>query len=174
MILAGIDIGTNTLRLLVAEAGRDSFHEIYADRKITRLGQDLDLRGMLASEAQYRALKALEDFAEQIQRHAAIQTAAHCHVSHKHKFIPSPSCSGQFSRLCQGEHRYLCDDGEITRHAAIHDRRSVERRPALRHPPSDTRGNRPSGTRPVSPVPPAQIWRPHRHAGQLPVASPHP
>ena len=76
MILAGIDIGTNTLRLLVAETGPDSFREIYADRKITRLGQDLDLSGMLASEAQDRALKALGDFAEQIQRHAAIQTAA--------------------------------------------------------------------------------------------------
>jgi len=76
MILAGIDIGTNTLRLLVAETGPDSFHEIYADRKITRLGQDLDLNGMLTSEAQDRALKALADFAEKIQRYAALQTAA--------------------------------------------------------------------------------------------------
>jgi exopolyphosphatase/guanosine-5'-triphosphate,3'-diphosphate pyrophosphatase len=76
MILAGIDIGTNTLRLLVAEAGPDSFHEIYADRKITRLGQDLDLSGMLTSKAQDRTLEALADFAEQIRRHAVTQTAA--------------------------------------------------------------------------------------------------
>jgi exopolyphosphatase/guanosine-5'-triphosphate,3'-diphosphate pyrophosphatase len=76
MILAGIDIGTNTLRLLVAETGPDSFHEIYADRKITRLGQDLDLNGMLTSEAQDRALKALGYFSEKIRRHAALQTAA--------------------------------------------------------------------------------------------------
>ena len=76
MILAGIDIGTNTLRLLVAETGPDSFHEIYADRKITRLGQDLDLNGMVTSEAQDRSLDALEDFAKQIRRHGAIQTAA--------------------------------------------------------------------------------------------------
>ena len=76
MILAGIDIGTNTLRLLVAETGPDSFHEIYADRKITRLGQDLDLNGMLTSDAQDRALKALGDFAEKIRRHAAFHTAA--------------------------------------------------------------------------------------------------
>ncbi len=64
MILAGIDIGTNTLRLLVAETGPDSFHEIYADRKITRLGQDLDRSGMLTREAEDRSLKALGDFAE--------------------------------------------------------------------------------------------------------------
>jgi len=75
MILAGIDIGTNTLRLLVAETGPDSFHEIYADRKITRLGQDLDRRGMLTREAEDRSLKALADFTEKIRRHAALHTA---------------------------------------------------------------------------------------------------
>ncbi len=76
MILAGIDIGTNTLRLLVAETGPDSFHEVYADRKITRLGQDLDLKGMLTGEAEDRTLKALGDFAEKILHHAALHTSA--------------------------------------------------------------------------------------------------
>jgi exopolyphosphatase/guanosine-5'-triphosphate,3'-diphosphate pyrophosphatase len=76
MILAGIDIGTNTLRLVVAETGPDSFHELYADRKITRLGQGLDLNGLLTSEAQDRALKALGAFAEKIRLHAALHTAA--------------------------------------------------------------------------------------------------
>ena len=75
MILAGIDIGTNTLRLLVAETGLDSFHEIYADRKITRLGQDLDRRGMLTREAGERSLEVLKDFAGSIRRHAALHTA---------------------------------------------------------------------------------------------------
>jgi exopolyphosphatase/guanosine-5'-triphosphate,3'-diphosphate pyrophosphatase len=60
----------------VAETGPDSFHEIYADRKITRLGQDLELNGMITSEAQDRALKALGDFAEKIRRYAALRTAA--------------------------------------------------------------------------------------------------
>jgi exopolyphosphatase / guanosine-5'-triphosphate,3'-diphosphate pyrophosphatase len=75
MILAGIDIGTNTLRLLVAETGPDSFHEIYADRKITRLGQDLDQRGTLTREAEERSLEVLKDFAANIRRHAALHTA---------------------------------------------------------------------------------------------------
>lgn len=75
MILAGIDIGTNTLRLLVADTGPDSFHEIYADRKITRLGQDLDRRGRLAREAEERSLKALNDFAQKIRSHAAVHSA---------------------------------------------------------------------------------------------------
>jgi exopolyphosphatase/guanosine-5'-triphosphate,3'-diphosphate pyrophosphatase len=75
MILAGIDIGTNTLRLLVAETGPDSFHEIYADRKITRLGQDLDRTGMLSREAEVRSLNVLGDFSGNIRRHAARYTA---------------------------------------------------------------------------------------------------
>ncbi len=76
MILAGIDIGTNTLRLLVAETGPDSFHEIYADRKITRLGRDLDRTRRLSRDSEERSLGALQDFAEQIRRHAALHTAA--------------------------------------------------------------------------------------------------
>jgi exopolyphosphatase / guanosine-5'-triphosphate,3'-diphosphate pyrophosphatase len=75
MILAGIDIGTNSLRLLVAETGPDSLHEIYADRKVTRLGQDLDRRGMLTQEAEVRSLKVLDDFAENIRRHSVLHTA---------------------------------------------------------------------------------------------------
>ena len=76
MILAGIDIGSNTLRLLVAETGPDSFHEITAAREITRLGQGLDQNGMLTREAEDRTLKALGDFSEQIRRHAVLHTSA--------------------------------------------------------------------------------------------------
>ncbi len=76
MILAGIDIGTNTLRLLIAETRHGSFHEIYADRRVTRLGQDLDRSGMLTCDAEDRALKALGDFAENIRRYSALHTAA--------------------------------------------------------------------------------------------------
>jgi exopolyphosphatase/guanosine-5'-triphosphate,3'-diphosphate pyrophosphatase len=75
MILAGIDIGTNTLRLLIAETRRGSFHEIYADRKVTRLGQDLDQRGMLTPDAWDRALNALGEFAENIRRYSALHAA---------------------------------------------------------------------------------------------------
>ncbi len=66
MILAGIDIGTNTLRLLVAETGPDRFRELAADRRITRLGQDLDRTGMLSAGAMERSVAALSVFAEVI------------------------------------------------------------------------------------------------------------
>ncbi len=76
MILAGIDIGTNTLRLLIAETRPGSFHEIYSDRRVIRLGQDLDRGGMLTRDAEDRALKALGDFTENIRRYSALHTAA--------------------------------------------------------------------------------------------------
>jgi exopolyphosphatase / guanosine-5'-triphosphate,3'-diphosphate pyrophosphatase len=76
MILAGIDIGTNTLRLLVAETGPDRFRELDADRRITRLGQYLGRTGMLSSEAMERSLVALNAFAERIAGYGAEGVAA--------------------------------------------------------------------------------------------------
>jgi exopolyphosphatase / guanosine-5'-triphosphate,3'-diphosphate pyrophosphatase len=76
MILAGIDIGTNTVRLLIADLAIGSYHEIYSDRKTTRLGQDLDRTGRLAPAAEERSLLALFDFAERIRHYGAIRIAA--------------------------------------------------------------------------------------------------
>jgi len=76
MILAGIDIGTNTLRLLVAEIGPATFQELCSERRITRLGQDLDRTGMLSREARQRSILALIDFRDNIGRHDVLHTAA--------------------------------------------------------------------------------------------------
>jgi exopolyphosphatase/guanosine-5'-triphosphate,3'-diphosphate pyrophosphatase len=92
VILAGIDIGTNTLRLLIAEIGRGSFRELYADRRITRLGQDLDRSGMIARAAGERSVKVLLDFAAGIRRYgarniAAIGTSALRNASNTREFL---------------------------------------------------------------------------------------
>jgi exopolyphosphatase/guanosine-5'-triphosphate,3'-diphosphate pyrophosphatase len=76
MILAGIDIGTNTLRLLIAETSRGVFREIYSDRRITRLGQNLGNTGELLREAAERSIRALLDFSGCIRRYGAQHTAA--------------------------------------------------------------------------------------------------
>lgn len=92
MILAGIDIGTNSLRLLIAETSRGSFHEIHSDRRITRLGQNLDYTGSLAEEARTRTLEALCDFSRIIRQHgaqfiSAIGTSALRNASNSRQFI---------------------------------------------------------------------------------------
>jgi exopolyphosphatase/guanosine-5'-triphosphate,3'-diphosphate pyrophosphatase len=76
MILAGIDIGTNTIRLLVTRTSDTSHQELYSGRTITRLGQGLDRTGVLAPDAQERTLKALEEFAAIITNHSVDRTAA--------------------------------------------------------------------------------------------------
>jgi len=92
MIFAGIDIGTNSLRLLIAQINRGIFREIYSDRKTTRLGQGLDSTGALDREAQKRSLHALADFEEKLRQHdiehiAAIGTSALRNASNAGDFI---------------------------------------------------------------------------------------
>lgn len=62
MIVAGIDIGTNTIRLLVAEVDDDGHRQLYSGRIVTRLGQNLDRTGLLSEEAQERSISALSEF----------------------------------------------------------------------------------------------------------------
>src|SRR4030066_2538670 len=65
MKLAGIDIGTNTLRLLIAEFSSDGkYGTIESGRHITRLGEGMSSAGRLKDEAMDRALCVLKGYAE--------------------------------------------------------------------------------------------------------------
>ncbi|HVZ94189.1 MAG TPA: Ppx/GppA phosphatase family protein [Phycisphaerales bacterium] len=61
MRLAAIDVGTNSIRLIVAEVAADGSYRILDDEKeITRLGQGLDASGRLSPEAMEKASSAVE------------------------------------------------------------------------------------------------------------------
>ena len=63
--VAAIDIGTNSVRLLIADAtGR----EIERPMRITRLGQGVDVTGTLAPEAMARTLAVLAEYRSALQR----------------------------------------------------------------------------------------------------------
>ena len=52
LLLAGIDIGTLTCRLLIGEVAPDSsMREIESDRKILRLGEGVDQKGMFKCDS---------------------------------------------------------------------------------------------------------------------------
>ena len=68
-IIAGIDIGTNTLRLLIAEIGNHQFKEIHSERMITRLGEGLSGSGRLTNNAVARTVSTLKDFSAIIDRY---------------------------------------------------------------------------------------------------------
>jgi len=73
MVVAGIDIGSNTLRLLIAElrsvGGRVRLRPIFEDRRITRLGERIVDSGRLSPSAMSRTLRALAEFRAAISDH---------------------------------------------------------------------------------------------------------
>jgi exopolyphosphatase/guanosine-5'-triphosphate,3'-diphosphate pyrophosphatase len=78
-VYAAIDIGTNTLRLLVAEAiGLDDFTVLHAEQEITRLGEGLLPARLLQDAPIRRSLAVLGRFAEAARSREAGTIAAVC------------------------------------------------------------------------------------------------
>jgi exopolyphosphatase/guanosine-5'-triphosphate,3'-diphosphate pyrophosphatase len=65
--VAAIDCGTNSVRLLVADADGGRLHDVHREMRIVRLGQDVDRTGRLAPEALERTRAALSDYAATIR-----------------------------------------------------------------------------------------------------------
>lgn len=63
MRVAAIDVGTNSTRLLVAEGLGDGFRSVERRMVITRLGQGVDSRRVLAPDALRRTLATIADYA---------------------------------------------------------------------------------------------------------------
>ncbi|MEV8319500.1 Ppx/GppA phosphatase family protein [Streptomyces sp. NPDC059900] len=71
--VAAIDCGTNSIRLLVADADPATGELVDLDRRMTvvRLGQGVDQTGRLAPEALERTFAACREYAEVIKSHGA-------------------------------------------------------------------------------------------------------
>jgi exopolyphosphatase / guanosine-5'-triphosphate,3'-diphosphate pyrophosphatase len=65
-VLAGVDCGTNSTRLLVSEGGTRRVERLM---RITRLGQGVDATGALAPEAVARTLDVLREFRQIMDGH---------------------------------------------------------------------------------------------------------
>ena len=70
--LAGIDIGTLTCRLLIADLTADgSLKEICSQRRILRLGEGVDLSRRLQNAAMDRVIACLKEWREVVEEHQA-------------------------------------------------------------------------------------------------------
>ena len=70
MLLAGIDIGTLTCRLLVAEVQPSGeFKVVDADRRILRLGEGVDIHKRLSQAAMDRVVATLKNWQEKIAKY---------------------------------------------------------------------------------------------------------
>lgn len=61
-VFASIDLGTNTVRLLVAESNGEGFTPIYSNQAITRLGEGLSKGGVLIEKAMERTINTILKF----------------------------------------------------------------------------------------------------------------
>ncbi|HXN06058.1 MAG TPA: Ppx/GppA phosphatase family protein [Nitrospiria bacterium] len=109
MILAGIDIGTNTLRLLVAENREGGWRELYSDRKITRLGEGFHEKRRLVPSAINRSVEALCRFREALDRFSspeimAVATSAVREAENRQEFLDRARREAGFEiRVISGE-----------------------------------------------------------------------
>ena len=69
MRIGAIDCGTNSIRLLIADAVEDGLRDVHREMRIVRLGQGVDATGQFAPEAIERTRAALTDYAELLRRH---------------------------------------------------------------------------------------------------------
>jgi exopolyphosphatase/guanosine-5'-triphosphate,3'-diphosphate pyrophosphatase len=75
--VAAVDCGTNSIRLLIADAARQdgtySLNDVVREMRVVRLGQGVDATGELAQEALDRTFAAAADYASTIRDHGASQ-----------------------------------------------------------------------------------------------------
>ncbi|GAB1812053.1 Ppx/GppA phosphatase family protein [Mycobacterium sp. MUNTM1] len=69
--LAGIDCGTNSIRLLIADFDGGRLRDVHRETRIVRLGQGVDATGEFAADAIARTRAALTDYAAVIKEHGA-------------------------------------------------------------------------------------------------------
>ena len=69
--VAAIDVGSNAIRLLIANANANGGHEtIYSTRESVRLGQDVFTKGLISAHTIERTLQTFQGFKEKLDEHA--------------------------------------------------------------------------------------------------------
>ncbi|HKD15648.1 MAG TPA: Ppx/GppA phosphatase family protein [Candidatus Angelobacter sp.] len=73
-VFAAVDIGSNSVRLSIAELRNGRLVPLHQDREVTRLGEGVFRSGNLDPQAMARSLKALRRFHRTVQSYAVDQT----------------------------------------------------------------------------------------------------
>lgn len=94
--VAGVDCGTNSIRLLIADVAEGRVTDVHREMRIVRLGQGVDATGEFAPDALARTHGALSDYAELMRSHdvAAVRmvaTSAARDVSNRDAFFAMTS-----------------------------------------------------------------------------------
>lgn len=92
MKVAAVDIGTNSMRLLVVHRIEDGLAELGRYERVTGLGRGVDATGELSEEAMDRTLLALSEFGGRmrdmgVERRRAVATSASRDASNREMFF---------------------------------------------------------------------------------------
>jgi exopolyphosphatase/guanosine-5'-triphosphate,3'-diphosphate pyrophosphatase len=74
--IASIDVGSNTLRFLIAEKTKEGFRPVFRDREIVRLGRNFYPHRLLSPQAMEAAIKVLSRFKIRAEKARAAQIIA--------------------------------------------------------------------------------------------------
>jgi len=119
--VAAIDVGTNTVLLLVAEGTGAAPRAVLELATITRLGEAVDRTGRLGAAAMERTLSTLSGYADRfrelgVTRVATVCTSAARDAENGHEFLDAATrVLGQAPRIVDGdEEARLTFDGALT------------------------------------------------------------
>ncbi len=92
MRIAGIDCGTNSIRLLIADVVDGTLTDVVREMRIVRLGEGVDATGEFSAAALQRTLAACDEYADLIATHRAatvrfVATSASRDVSNRAAFV---------------------------------------------------------------------------------------
>ncbi|MDP3984324.1 MAG: Ppx/GppA phosphatase family protein [Acidimicrobiia bacterium] len=92
MKVASVDIGTNSMRLLIVQLVGDGLVELGRWQRVTGLGRGVDAKGFLSEEAMDRTLLALAEFGGrmanlEVDRRRAVATSASRDASNREMFF---------------------------------------------------------------------------------------
>ncbi|MCP9449189.1 MAG: exopolyphosphatase, partial [Nitrospira sp.] len=100
--LAGIDVGTLTCRLLIADLAPQGFlQELYSDRRILRLGEGVDRTRRLSGSAMDRVVRCLREWRTVIDDHrvagcTVVATSAVRDAKNRDEFLKRVKCETGF------------------------------------------------------------------------------
>jgi len=123
MIRASIDIGTNSVLLLVADISSDSIKVLHEDQHIPRLGKGVDRDGRLSDDSIERVLLALDEYSQflkenypEVRDHTVVTaTSAVRDASNRNQFLQSVlNRTGWKVRLLSGD-----DEASVTYRGAL-------------------------------------------------------
>ena len=75
-LFASIDVGSNTLRLLIAGIEDNRIINVFSDRKISRLGNKVSMTGRLQDENIETSIAALKEFSARISGYGVVHVKA--------------------------------------------------------------------------------------------------